>query len=377
MSRCLKSKHIPSDIQEYKFKFNNFDSLFDHKHRLPLTDMIPGIQNDKELQFKDLKEVDKQKFLLSAQKHYIAACQHILKKSCVSEKIVRHLSCLGAAERLTPSSCSDILDIARNLPIEVDLDLLKDEWLMLQQEKEELVFSKTTRIDDYWQQFFKITLNNSVKYPTVERVVKTALSLVHGSADVERAFSDSGRTLTDERNQMNERMLDSLLIVKDFIKLYDGKVHQIPITQKLISLARKACANYQQYLADEALKKNKREESKTKEKAEKEAFQIKTAQVSNEIKEKEHEMISKNEEKSLKRSASSKLFKEASKRLKEGLAKKDFAEIQVAQAILQSVDNVKGEEDALDSEVNKLNKIINKKKDTLTAYFKRKTTSTK
>lgn len=104
---------------------------------------------------------------------------------------------------------------------------------------------------------------------------------------------------------------------------------------------------------------------------------MKTAHVSDEIKEKEQEMISKNKEKSLKRTASSKLFKKASKRLKEGLAKKDFAEIQVAQAMLESVNNVKGEEEALDSEVNKLNKIINKKKDTLTSYLKCKTTSTK
>ena len=144
-----------------------------------------------------------------------------------------------------------------------------------------------------------------------------------------------------------------------------------------MTLARKACASYQHYLAEQAEKRKKSENVKAEEKAKKEAFQMKTTQVSDEIKEKVKEVSDKKKEESLKRAASSKLFEEANKRRKEGLEKKDFAEIQVAQAVLNSLKNVKEEEKVLKKEIENLDLIIHKKKDRLTNYYKSKQTSTK
>ena len=170
------------------------------------------------------------------------------------------MRCFGAAERLTPRSCNDILEVASSLPIEMDSDLLKDEWLMLQKENEDCKFKNSMRIDDYWKQFFKRTVDDGVqmKFPIIASVIKAAMSLVHGSADIERRFSDSGRILTDDQAHMSKRTLDCLLIVKGFIKLYSNRVHSIYIPKKLVTLAFKVCANYKNYLEEQKKKRKKK-----------------------------------------------------------------------------------------------------------------------
>ena len=63
--------------------------------------------------------------------------------------------------------------------------------------EEDELHSKSNRIDVYWNQFFKKTDKaGEMKYQLVSNVVKAALSLSHGSADVERGFSSSQRVMT-------------------------------------------------------------------------------------------------------------------------------------------------------------------------------------
>ena len=62
----------------------------------------------------------------------------------------------------------------------------------------------------YWK---KIELKDDMdhaKYPTKLSVVKAALTLIHGNADVERRFSDSGKPVTVDRTCLSEASVDNL-----------------------------------------------------------------------------------------------------------------------------------------------------------------------
>lgn len=79
--------------------------------------------------------------------------------------------------------------------------MLSDEWKLLKLEK--LTCVNGQRIDHFWRQVFN--LKNSIdepKFPVITTTVICALSLSHGSADVERGFSISGKVLTEDQSAM-------------------------------------------------------------------------------------------------------------------------------------------------------------------------------
>jgi len=61
------------------------------------------------------------------------------------------------------------------------------------------------------------------KYPQASKVVKAALALSHGNAEVERVFSASRRYLTEDRASLSEKTVNAVITVKDTMKLYDNK----------------------------------------------------------------------------------------------------------------------------------------------------------
>ena len=215
----------------------SLDSLNDEKSFLPLKEVNCGL-DVKELQM--LPEKDKLAFLLQAKKHFIASCKHIFTKSSLTSKpLLKHFECLIPSERTKDNSWKSIVEVAKALPIDLNIASLIDEWKLLSLEEDEL-HSKSNRIDVYWNQFFKKTDKaGEMKYPLVSKVVKAALSLSHGSADVERGFSSSQRFMTSDRASMSERTLDAYLHVK-FHKLYDGKVHLVHINKELLNLTQSA-----------------------------------------------------------------------------------------------------------------------------------------
>lgn len=120
--------------------------------------------------------------------------------------------------------------------------------------------SEEGRVDSYWNHFFlKKSASGDFKYPNVSMVVKAALSVSHGNADVERGFSTSSRILTDDRASMSERTLNALITVKSALKLYENKPHLVPITRELLAMSHSAYNHYKLYLEEE---KRKKEEDK-------------------------------------------------------------------------------------------------------------------
>ena len=68
-----------------------------------------------------------------------------------------------------------------------------------------------TKVDHFWREVFShATSNDTRKYATLTDVLKMALSLPHGNADVERGLSVNNSIVTKERYQLREAAINGL-----------------------------------------------------------------------------------------------------------------------------------------------------------------------
>ncbi|KAE9523755.1 hypothetical protein AGLY_015815 [Aphis glycines] len=234
------------------------------------------------------------------QSHIIASCKYIIEKAPLNgnRSIIKNFRFLKPSEKLS----------TRNLPFQNDLDLdrLIDEWILFQLQCEPNSDQNSLRIDVYWNLIItQKSENSNLKYPLLNKVVRAALSIFHGNADVDRGFSCSANYLTDDRASMSEKTLNAALVVKDAIKMYDNRAALVPITPKLISLAH----NQESILSIEKdlSKKRKLENSKS--------------------------------------NLAKKLLLEANQRLKKGVEAKKFSEIELGHAMLAGVSKIENERD--------------------------------
>ncbi|KAJ8884968.1 hypothetical protein PR048_011164 [Dryococelus australis] len=99
--------------------------------------------------------------------------------------------------------------------------------------------SQNKRIDLYWLQFMEMhDFKSCLKYPTVIKIVKTALLLLHGNTDAERSYSSSSRALTCARSTVSERTLNALMTVTSTLLTY--KSHLIPKCKELLDMGHVA-----------------------------------------------------------------------------------------------------------------------------------------
>ena len=75
------------------------------------------------------------------------------------------------------------------------------------------------------------------------KVVKTALVLGHGNAEVERGFSESGKSVTDDRVRLSEASINGIRATSNGLKAFKGP-GSVPIIKQLFQLGRyiKLCA---------------------------------------------------------------------------------------------------------------------------------------
>lgn len=341
------------------------DVIFDSKNLLPLTQVV--ISDEVKVALETC-EKDKLQFLNSARNHYIEACKYVINKGPISSSFIKHFRFLKPSEILKKNSANDLLTIARVLPLNIPSDRLNDEWKLLQLEdhsKAEI----DCPVDHYWSLFLnKQHVAGGLKYPNLSKVIKCSLSLSHGNAHIERGFSVSGNILTEERTKMSERTLNAYITVKDALKLYNNKPELVPMTRKLITLAQSAHKSYVSFLEErkrqEANKKREEEQRNEEEKMKAEVLkEIEDRKKSIEIKEKELKEKMKKEEQNLK--AANKVFQEASSRLENALEKKDFDEINIANAMLAGYSKMQKERENSSKVIKNLQEDIEKLKSTI------------
>lgn len=242
-------------------KWSGNESVFDSNNLLTIP-QLPTEVTDL-LNNSNTKEIEKKIFIENVKKHYINGALHILNKSSygVSPKI-KYFRCLQPPEIKKEQSCYDIGKVAHFLPVKVDITMLSDEWKLLRLEN--LIYVSEQRIDHFRRQVFN--MKNSMdgpKFPLITNVVKCALSLSHGSADVERGFLISGKVLTEDKSAMSCKMLNSRLYIKDGLRRFKNKPDFVPITKDLICSSRNAHQKYLLYLEDQKqieTAKNKKKE---------------------------------------------------------------------------------------------------------------------
>lgn len=328
---------------------------------------------DTEVVLQGVNEKDVLLFHYNVQQHYKAAAEHLLNKSILKWSVAKHFRFLQLKNIGKEENAHGIAVINRALPLAISEAQLLDEWLLLKLENLPIPV-KGERVDQYWKKIFSITNGSGEpKYPSISKIVKACLSLVHGSADVERRFSDSRNQLTKERASMCIRTLNARMIIKDVLKKFDGKLERVHITSELIAMGRTAHGRYKAHLQqqrEEAAKKTARErrqleEIKTKKKLLEEQQREKT-----DINVLEAEFAIAKKEEKISKEAREKLLEEGLNRLKTALKKNDIQEAKIAQGVLEGAQALKGS--ASNIEVEKLGKRIEKRKSSLiTTFFKR------
>lgn len=135
---------------------------------------------------------------------------------------------------------------------DINLNVLSCEWQLMQFDDEvRFKLKEKERIDEYWSHIFDLKNSDASRYPLISYVVKAALSLPHGSADVERGFSTSGQLLTEDKTKMSKRSLNAKQIISDALKKYRGDLCKVPIPTELLNLGQTAYSNYKAYLDEQ------------------------------------------------------------------------------------------------------------------------------
>jgi len=89
------------------------------------------------------------------------------------------------------------------------------------------------RVDHYWRNIFKIASGEGqTKYPFLQKLIKSALVLPHGNADVERSLSVN--VVTRERTHLSGESITGIRMIKDAVMFYNPKdCRQLPFNKEL------------------------------------------------------------------------------------------------------------------------------------------------
>lgn len=239
------------------------------KYYLPIEKII--LESNLLEELKHIDKTDRINFLHKVRKHFEAAAEHLIKKTSFSNCLAKSLSILDP--NCNVQNHKDIVKIAQAMPFDVSETLLINEYCLYFTEHHSSSNEQYNgRVDKYWANVVK---NN--KHPELAKVVKAALTLSHGNADVERGFSYSGHILTSDRTSLSQRTLDCTIMAKQCISyLYDGKIENIVITKDLLKLSRTAYVSYKQYCEEQnKIKEKKKQKEKEKEELEQQQIALK------------------------------------------------------------------------------------------------------
>ena len=134
---------------------------------------------------------------------------------------------------------------------------------------------KPIRVDHFWRKVDELKYSTGErKFPSIIKVVNTALVLGHGNAEVERVFSESGKSVTDDGIRLSEASINGIRATSDGLKTFKCP-GSVPITKQLL---QQGCSSHAHY----AMRLEK--EQKEKQEAQKQLALQMEAQKQNSIK---------------------------------------------------------------------------------------------
>ena len=311
---------------------------------------------------KALKEQDVLTFKNGVRNFYTAAIKHLFEKSVLqsSLSIVKKFRFLSPQEikRKRQRNEEDMKAIFLALPVAVPLDETVDELKLLYSEIDAEPNMANMAMLDFWRVIFA-----NKKYPNLTNLVKTSLLIFHGSADVERSFSDSANILTDNKTGMSIELLNARLNIKSALKQYQNKIEDIPITNELLKMVKLAGTLYKENMerkkreTEEAQKKREEDkkikEAMKKKKDEMEENKKTLLALEDDLKNQKHELATK-------RKAYNDTLEIANKKLKKSVDKNDISGARVAQAIIEGASKLKDDEISILKKCSSLEKKIKK-----------------
>ena len=76
------------------------------------------------------------------------------------------------------------------------------------------------------------------RYKLLARIVKRALCIHHGNADVGWSLLDNKNTVTDVRTRLSKAIINGLRLAKDFVPVHDENVSNV--TKEMVEAGKKA-----------------------------------------------------------------------------------------------------------------------------------------
>lgn len=204
----------------------------------------------------DLEELsinDNEVFFADIRRIFVSISEDLLRTLPLHNDLLRHLKCLHPSMRQQETSHRSIMNIARSLPqliVPDDIDRISAEWHVYQNETIPNDWFENENgyypIDSYWKQVLAMRTNTGVeKFVGLGKLIKCALALSHGNADVERGFSENAFLLSDDRSLLSDASINGLRATRDAVKFFgDGQPHRVPFTKGLLESVRRAHSRY-------------------------------------------------------------------------------------------------------------------------------------
>ena len=178
------------------------------------------------------------------------------------------------------------------------------------------------------------------KFPSIMKVVKTALILGHGNAEVERGFSESGKSVSDDRVRLSEASINGIPATTDGLKAFKGP-GSVPVTKQPLQLGRSAHAHYVLRLDKDKKEKEEAQKQLTLQKeqaAQMEAQKQQLAKEKKDLNSKEKELERQEAAQQECMEVGDTILKEANAQLRVAVGNKDFKEVSVAQAMIEAAE---------------------------------------
>ena len=235
------------------------------ENHLAYSELEIGEQTRQEIE--KLSEEKQKKFVLGAKSFLIGATKHLVNKLPLDNLILRSSIVLKPDVRSEDWAPKAIRILAKELKVSVDLDNLADEWRIYQLENIPVDWHieteeprKPIRVYHFWRKVDELKdSTGEKKYPSIMKVVKTALVLGHGNAEVERVFSENAKSVTDDGIHLSEASINGIRATSDGLKTFKCP-GSLPITKELLQQGRSAHAHYAMRL--EKKQKEKQEAQK-------------------------------------------------------------------------------------------------------------------
>jgi hypothetical protein len=227
-----------------------------------------------------------------------AVVRYLQARLPLNNTFLQNVRCLQPSQRSSTAGNTMIAALCNCMPqISTGIsfaDKVITEWRLYQADTEitpDWVVSSNgvlLTVDKYWSRVSKqVDSLGTPKYSNLMVVVKAALAVGHGQADVERGFSLNNHIIVDSRVALKEKTVVALRTVKDVINRYSN-VDTIPITMQMIRQYRGAHASYTAHLAS-VEKAEQEEAAKTEEIARAETEKEKTVKRKAQIEKKQSE----------------------------------------------------------------------------------------